>query len=124
MGVALTKRLCVICTKEETGEILINTKLSKHNAREVEKMNGQVVGYSEKPCKECREKMEKAFMFVIVDEQKTGADKNNPWRTGEIYGVDKDLVTKMFNADALKNGFAFIDYKLATDLGLPVKYTP
>jgi hypothetical protein len=118
LEVALTKRLCPICTKEVDGEIMFNTRLTPGDAKKVKAIHGQVVGFG-KPCEECSENMKEAFMLVGVVEEKSD-DRNNPYRSGKIWGIRKEAAKQIFQGIDLSKGFSFIDMKAAEQIGLPV----
>ena len=98
IGVALTKEVCPICLKEQSGEIIINSRLTEYNAQQVEKMHGKVTGFSAKPCKECQKKYKGRIAFISIDVSKSNPETpHNPWRTGFIAGIKYKLVKKMFS---------------------------
>lgn len=116
LGVALVKEACPLCGKTEDGPIIMNTRLTNKMARKVEELHGQVIGYMDKPCKECQEYMSKGFLLIGVIDEKT-EDKTNPYRSGNIWVIKHEAAEKMFN-DTSK-GAAFIDVKAAEQIGLP-----
>lgn len=118
LGTALVKRLCPICLKEKDSEILINKMLTEKNAKDVEKLNGKVVGFLDNGCDECKEKLppEKGTWFIVVDSEKT-TDRQNPYRTGYIFGVSKEYAMKVGITDYV----AYIDMKDAIKLNFPIK---
>ena len=125
LGVALTKEKCVICCKDVDGAIVMNTRLTKGEAKKVEEMHGKVIGWKEGPCDECKEMMEKAFLFIGIDEDKTDFDNlpNGLYRTGHLVGVKKDIplvqeFVKEHAPDAFGKGFIFIDEKDMREFGL------
>lgn len=118
VGVALVYKACPVCGQEDKGQILMDGVLSEKNAEEIEKLHGKCIGYSDEPCKECKEMMEKAFLCIIYDESKTteGAD---PYRTGQIIGVRKESdFVKSIDPELTKRGFGFIDINFAKEVGL------
>ena len=56
VGVALLKYVCPICgqVNEDASAIAINSRLTEKAAKKVEDMHNKIVGFSEKPCKECQ----------------------------------------------------------------------
>ena len=118
LGTALVKRLCPVCLKEQDSEILMNTVLTEKNAKQVENLHGKVVGFSDKCCDECQEKLpkDKGSWLVVVDLSKT-EDKSNPHRTGQLFGVSKDYATKV----GINSYVAYIDVKDAIKLNFPIK---
>lgn len=123
IGVALTKEVCPVCCKEQDGAIVMNTVLNERNATEVEKLHNQVVGFMPHPCTECREKMPEGTgtWLVIVDEDKSD-EPNNPYRTGNIFGMKREDVESIFNVPYSE--IAYMDYRVAQHIGIEVKYTP
>lgn len=119
LGVALVKYICPICGKEADSAILMNKVLSKKMAKEVEKLNGQNIGFSEKPCKECQEWIDKGAFFIIgVDSDKT-EDNSNPYRTGHLVGIKKESEFYKDLEDKYKtHDFLFMDYRIMKQIGL------
>lgn len=110
IGVALVHYACPICGREidDDSAILMNQKLTKKAAKEVNELNGKCVGFSNKACNECAShKDECIYVIEINKEQSTST---SPYRTGKYWGV-------------VKNWALFIDHPeliLETDNG--VKY--
>lgn len=118
LGIALVHEACPVCTKKVNEHIIMNSRLSKENAQEVESIDGKCIGFSEEPCEKCKEMMKKAFLFIIYDESKTD-DEKNPYRTGHIIGVKKDCnLINSLDSKLIENGYAIIDINLAKRLGL------
>ena len=118
LGTALVKRLCPVCLKEKDSEILMNKVLTEKNAKEVENLHGKVVGFLDDGCDECKEKLppEKGTWFIVVDSEKT-TDRQNPYRTGFIFGVSKEYAMKLDINDYV----VYIDVKDAIKLNFPIK---
>ena len=53
LGVSLVKYLCPICGNEAEEGIIMNSLLTKKNAKAVEQLHGKTIGFAEHPCKEC-----------------------------------------------------------------------
>lgn len=122
LGVALTNLVCPVCGKVCDNQIIMNTKLTPGNAKKVEELHGQTVGFSEKPCEECSEAMKEAVMFIVVDDSKT-TDMRNPYRTGELFGIRYSKVEEMgLDKEILERRVCYIDYNDAKAMGLPTKY--
>ena len=116
LGVALTKYACPICARKFDGAIVMNTRLTKPNAKKVEELHGKVVEIRE--CDECVEMKKKAFILIGVIEEKTD-DRNDPYRSGNIWGISFEYAKKIFDGNAPKVGVAYIDMKTAKAMGLP-----
>ena len=99
VGVALVKEACQLCGQLVDGPIIINTRLTKAAADEVNQMHGECVGYLEKPCDECQKLMNLGIVIVEVDEEKS-KDENNPYRTGRVFVVKEGALDGMFNSEA------------------------
>ena len=119
LGVALTKEICPICAKTEDGPIIMNTRLSKHEAKKVNDMHGKVLQYMKEPCQECQELMKQGFILIGAVEKKT-VDVTNPYRSGNIWVVKQEAADEIFKPHgAPKSGVAFIDVNVAQEIGLP-----
>ena len=118
LGKALVKRLCPVCLKEQDSEILLNKVLTEKNAKEVEKLHGKVIGFSDDCCDECKEKLppEEGTWFIVIDAEKTD-DLSNPYRIGSIFGVSKEYAMKI----GIDSYIAYIDVKDAIKLNFPIK---
>ena len=121
LGVALVKYVCPICGKinEDDSAIVMNKRLTKSEAKKVEAMNGQVVGFSDKPCKECQSCIDKgAFMIIGVDADKTD-DMQNPYRSGHLVGIKKTSEFYKHLPDEYKKKDAvFMDYREMAKVGM------
>jgi hypothetical protein len=88
-------------------------------------MHGKVIGFSDKPCEECQENLEKAFLFIGFDEQQSDLD-NLPeglYRTGQIVGTKKDIplvqeFVKNNQPQAIEKGYIFMPDVIMLELGL------
>ena len=91
LGVALVKYVCPICgeAKEDLQAIVINTQLTESMAEKVEEMHDKVIGFSDKPCKECQKILDQDAFFVIGIDPEKSDDMKNPWRTGHLVGIKK-----------------------------------
>ena len=122
LGVALLKYVCPICgqVNEDASAVALGTKFNdKANVKKVEAMHNQIVGFSEKPCKECQEWIDKGAFFIIGIDAEKSNDMSNPYRTGHLVGIKresefvKDLPEEYKKKDAI-----FMDYKEMQNLGL------
>lgn len=90
LSVGLCDLICPICGKKCDNVIIMNDRLTKKAAQEVEKAHGQTIGYANKPCKDCQEQIDNnKFILIEIDPNKTD-DMKNPYRTGRLAYVDKD----------------------------------
>jgi len=119
LEVALVKELCPICAKSFEGPIVMNTMLTKEDAKNVKDLHGQIVGYLEKPCAECQDMQKKGFVLIGADSSKTD-DPKNPYRTGNIWVITNEAAMNLFHFPTLpQSGVAFIDIEAAEKIGLP-----
>lgn len=125
LEVALTKEVCIICGKEMNGAIVMNTILTKHKADKVKELHNKVVGFAKEPCDSCKADMEKAFMLIGFNKEKSDLS-NLPegfYRTGHVIGVKKtsDLVQHFIKPDypeAIDSGYIFMPDTALKKLGL------
>lgn len=91
IGVALVHYACPICGREmdDDSAILMNQKLTKKAAKEVNELNGKCVGFSNKACDECASHKDDCIYIIEIDEEKS--EPNNLCRTGKYWGVIKDF---------------------------------
>ena len=120
-GVAIIKYICPICgqAKEDLSAVVMNSKLTKKAADEVKAMHNQVVGFSDKPCKECQSYIDRGAFFVIgVDADKTD-DMSNPYRSGHLVGIKKESEFYKHLPDEYKKKDAvYMDYREMENIGL------
>ena len=117
VGVALVKRLCPVCLKEEDAEIILNQILVPEEAKKVESIHGKVIGYSDKICNECKEKIGEGVYFVGINPNKT-EDTLNPYRTGQIIGLSIDATRRILKEPevAIKKQCCFVPEELILHL--------
>lgn len=118
LGVALTKTLCPVCTKEMDGDILLNTRLTEGEAKKVEAMHNQVIGWSKTLCPDCSDMKSKGFILIGAVEAKT-EDVTNPYRSGNIWVVKEEVAIQLFGEKLPPQGIAFIDVTVAQQMELP-----
>jgi hypothetical protein len=122
LGVALIKYACPICGQinEDASEIALGSLPNdEENIKNVEAMNNQIVGFSEKPCKKCQSYIDQgAFMIIGVDSDKTD-DERNPYRTGHIVGIKKtsEFYKHLLDEYKVKDAI-FMDYRDMKKFGL------
>lgn len=107
-GIALVKYLCPICGKvaeeniliggvapddyeEPMDEVLIEHDKKKFQASRdyVDSVNGKPIGWANKCCDECAKNKDKVVYIIGIDSEKS--ESNNPYRTGQIVGIKKDV---------------------------------
>lgn len=119
--VALTYKACPCCGKkdEKQSELLIHQRFE-----DLSKIDKQITGFGTF-CDECKEITTKAVACVVVDESKSD-DMQNPYRTGNIFGLSEDWCHKALPESmceqVLKKRMFFMPHTDAIQLGLPVKY--
>lgn len=119
LAIALPKEACHLCGNMTDGPILIKKRFVNESNNEFEdSFNGKCIGYSDKPCEECQEIMDQAFLFIGFVEEKSD-DMKNPYRSGNKWGINKEKALEMFGDDFCKKGAAYIDVKEAQKMGLP-----
>jgi len=121
LGVAIIKYACPICgeVKEELSAIAMNTKLTEKYAKKVEAMHNQVVGYSDKPCKECQSYIDKGAFFVIGCDMEKTDDMSNPYRSGHLVGIKKESnFYQHLPEEYKKKDAVFMDYREMEGVGL------
>lgn len=91
IGVALVHYACPICGREmdDDSAILMNQKLTKKAAKEVNELNGKCVGFSNKACNECASHKDDCIYIIEIDKEKS--EPNNLYRTGRYWGIVKDF---------------------------------
>lgn len=132
IGIALTK--CYYCGKDS--DILMNRKLTKNLAKQVESMNGMVVSMA--PCQQCEKYMEQGIILLTIDSNKSDKDWHtrpsnkpnnelwipNPYRTGGFVVVREEAIGSMLGEDspifkqAKERRFMFIEHETAVAIGL------
>jgi len=114
--VALTK--CFICG--EDNNIVINTRLTKHDADKIKEMHGKAI--NKEPCNQCKKYMKEGIIVISVDEEKSNGDLDNPYRTGGWWVVKEDyikrIVKKEFCDEVLKTRIMFMEDQICRDFGM------
>jgi hypothetical protein len=80
--------------------------------------------YSREPCDECKGHMADGVILISVDEEKSGDDPENPYRTGGWVVVREEAITELINppellAHILRARIAFVPDDAWDMLGLP-----
>lgn len=123
LEVALVKEACPLCGALIDGPIVMNTRLTPGEAKKVKALHGQTIGYAPKPCPECQDVMSKAILLIGVVEAKS-PDMNNPYRSGNKWGVTEDFIRRTFSPpelveDVIKKRACFFPVEEAEKMGFP-----
>jgi len=121
VGVALLKYVCPICgqVNEDASAIAINSLLTEKAAKKVEDMHNKVVGFSDKPCKECQSYIDKGAFFVIGIDTEKSDDMSNPYRTGHLVGIKRESeFVKHLPEEYQKKDAIYMDYREMEQLGM------
>jgi len=102
LEVAMTYRLCPVCTKKIAAEIVMNSLLTKAEAAKVKELHGQVVGMNDKMCDECKEAIGDGVYFIGIDLARS-TDHRNPYRSGNIVGIKREAAERMLEGHPDKN---------------------
>ena len=123
LGVALTKEVCRACMTEMDGDLVMNKRLNKSQAKAVKAMHGQVTGWADKFCDECEGYSKLGIILVTVDSDKS-EDNDNPYRTGGFFVLKVAAVKRLLKdqkemlKNALEHRMMYIDHNIAVELGL------
>lgn len=122
---ALVKEVCPVCCKEYDRAIVMNQILTPGEAKKVKELDGKVVGFSEKPCKECVEafKGEEGTYLIGIIPEKSGKSINEMFRSGRIIGLSEEGTKRFLDnmesehrsvyENFINNhGFMFVDNKI------------
>ena len=118
---SVVKYVCPICgqVNEDASVIVMNTRLTKADAKKVEEMQDKVIGFSDKPCKECQKILDQDAFFVIGIDPDKSDDMKNPWRTGHLVGIKKSSEFYQHLPEEYKGKNAlFMDYREMEKFGM------
>ena len=121
VGVALLKYVCPICGQinEDASAIAINSLLTEKAAKKVEDMNNKVVGFSEKPCKECQSILYQGALFIIGIDPEKSDDMSNPYRTGHLVSIKRESeFIKHIHEEYQKKDAIYMDYREMKQLSM------
>lgn len=121
LEVSLVKYACPICGKTADEGILMNTLLTPDKAKAAAELNGKTIGYADHACKECSKYKDKVVFVIGIDLQKS--EKDNPYRTGQIAGINKkaSLVNNLKDYILTlkdKTEYCFMEEKEGKNIGL------
>ena len=120
IGVAVVHEICPVCGKPINEQIVMNRIPSYKSVKEIEDANGKAIGYSKTACEECAKYKDKVVYCILIDASKS--TDNNPYRTGEIYGIKKDYPLFLEHPEFINKteddvSFCFMDKKAAKECG-------
>lgn len=106
--------VCFYCGKDDA--VILHRRLAQVLPRRAV--------YDKRPCKECASHMEQGVILISVDEEKSGGDMKNPYRTGGFAVVRDEAIERMVNPPELRKQIlearvAFIPDEVWKHLGLP-----
>lgn len=100
--VGMVHELCPCCLAEMNYSIIVPQKLTKQTAEEIKEANGKALGFSDSPCEECQDKLNRDFICLIgIDPSKSEPENNtvklhNVYRTGNSIWLKKDVISGLF----------------------------
>jgi len=98
IGVALAKERCPVCGKDFDGPIIMNSVLTEKRAKEVEALNGKVIGMANKPCHECQVMIDQGIVIIEIDGTKCQeSGPEGPYRTGMMFCMTEEAFKRIFN---------------------------
>lgn len=130
--VGMIHKICVVCCQkmEDQSEVIFNNVLTQKAADNIRKLHDQVVGFADKMCEECWERIDQpngVYIIGIIEEKSD--DPRCPYRSGHIVGVTVDAFRRMHSEDgfnlprkslnqAIERRACFMDLKVMKALGL------
>lgn len=122
LGVALIKYACPICgqVNEDATAVALGSKFhDKKNVERVESMHNKIVGFSEKPCKQCQSILDQGALFIIGIDSEKSDDMSNPYRSGHLIGIKRESeFVKHLPEEYQKKDAIYMDYKEMEKIGL------
>lgn len=122
LGVALIKYACPICgqVNEDATAVALGSKFNnKKNVERVESMHNKIVGFSEKPCKECQSILDQGALFIIGIDSEKSDDMFNPYRSGHLIGIKRESeFVKHLPEEYQKKDAIYMDYREMEKIGL------
>lgn len=120
--VGLVKYACPICGREADSAIIMNSRLTKKDAKAIEEAHNKFIGYSDKACEDCLSHKDECIFVIEIDAEKS--EPNNPYRTGHYWGLVKDFPLFVEHPEFLLKTendvqFCFMDKEYAKQIGLP-----
>ena len=120
LSVAIVNELCPICCKVSHEFLIMNERIGKKYAEEIEKVNGKSIGFSKDACKECLKYKDDAVFCIAIDANKSTS--TDPYRTGQIVGIRKDFQLFIDNPQIIlktNNGvsYCFVEETVGKQIG-------
>lgn len=84
----IVRYACPICGKDSETSLIMNQISSKNVVEQINQVHNKIVGYSKNACSECEKHKDKVVFMIEVDGSKS--TPTNPYRTGRIYGINKN----------------------------------
>lgn len=78
---------CPICCEKMNPEIIIPKRLTKPSADEVRQADGKIVGFANKPCRECTKSLEKDYIAIIGFDPEQTEHKDGMVRLQDLYRI-------------------------------------
>lgn len=101
----LVRELCPICTNEQKSELIGGPS-----------DDPEIVNKWVEYCLECKQRVEKGYVLIGVDETKT-TNNLSPWRTGNILTVEEPIARTIFLGKD-PSRVSFVDISILKDLKL------
>ena len=111
---------CFFCNGDKS--VILFGRIPDGNGGEKEAPRAAVL--NQEPCDKCKGLMDQGIILISVDEEKTGEDTNNPYRTGGWVVVKEEAIVRAFSDTPvleyiLKKRVAFLTDEAWDRLGLP-----
>lgn len=121
LAIGIVHEICPICGKPMNETIIMNSKLTPKYAKQVEEFNGKAIGYSANACEECAKYKDICTFCVSIDVKRS--EPNNPYRTGQIIGLNKDYIMFVEHPEFVLTtnnevSFCFMDEELGKQLNI------
>ena len=123
LSAGIVYELCPICGKSANSSIIMNKVLRPKYAKQIEELNGKVIGFSKDACEECSKHKDECIYVISVDSGRSDfKTMEGIYRTGHIVGVRKDFQLFIDHPEFIlktDNGvqFCFMDDDLGKQLG-------
>lgn len=126
LAVALTKTQCPYCAEIREGDIVMNTRLTKHCADQVNEVHGKVT--SLETCSRYQEALDSGAVFLVeIDPEKSVIKSANgdiqriapdgAYRTGRLWAITEVAYKQAFTLAIPPDRMVFIDPEVSEKLG-------